>query len=103
MKIIKIENSPRKNKRFRVYMDDKTFYDFGLKNPVKGAYIDHKDKKIRSNYQKRHLNNKNEYELITNLIPSPALYSYYLLWGDYDNVNDNIKMLNNMFKYKKMF
>lgn len=103
MQIIKIVNSPKKNKRFRIYMNDSKFYDFGLKNPVKGTYIDHKDKKIRENYRKRHLNNKNEYDLITNLIPSPSLFSFYILWGDYDNINDNIKMLNNMFKYKKMF
>ena len=52
MKIIKIENSPRKNKRFRVYMDDNKYYDFGLENPVIGTYIDHHNKQIRENYRK---------------------------------------------------
>jgi hypothetical protein len=102
MKIIKIINSPKKNKRYRVFLDDNSFYDFGLKNPTYGAYIDHHDKTIRDNYRKRHLNNKNEFELITNLTPSPSLFSYYVLWGDYININDNIKMLNNMFKNKKL-
>ena len=31
-KIISIENSKRKNKRYRVYLDDGSYYDFGLKN-----------------------------------------------------------------------
>ena len=102
MKIVKIIKSPVKNKRFRLYMDDDKYYDFGLENPVIGTYIDHKDKKIRENYRKRHLGNKRECELISYLIPSPSLFSYYLLWGDNENLNDNINMLNNMFKNKKM-
>jgi hypothetical protein len=100
MKIVKIIKSPKKNKRFRVYMDDDKYYDFGLENPVIGSYIDHHDKQIRENYRKRHLGNKRECELISNLIPSPALFSYYLLWGDSEYLNENIKMLNNMLKNK---
>jgi hypothetical protein len=100
MKIVKIIKSPKKNKRFRVYMDDNKYYDFGLENPVIGTYIDHHNKQIRENYRKRHLGNKREFELISNLILSPALFSYYLLWGDNESLNDNIKMLNNMFKNK---
>lgn len=101
MKIINIIDSPKKNKRYRIFTDDNKFYDFGLKNPVYGAFIDHKNPKLRDNYRKRHLNNKNEYELISSLTPSPSLFSYYILWGDSDNINNNIKMLNNMFKNKE--
>jgi len=30
--IIKIENSPLKNKRFRVYLNNGSYFDFGLKD-----------------------------------------------------------------------
>lgn len=103
MKIVKIIKSPVKNKRFRVYMDDEKYYDFGLDKPVNGTYIDHHDNKIRDNYRNRHLGNRHEYELISTLTPSPSLFSYYLLWGDFTNINDNIKMLNKIFDYKKKY
>jgi hypothetical protein len=96
MKIIKIINSPVKNKRFRVYLDDNTYYDFGLKDPKFGTYIDHHDKEKRENYRRRHLGNKIERERITTYSPSPSLFSYYLLWGDNTSLKDNIKMLNNI-------
>jgi hypothetical protein len=32
--------------------------------------------------ERRHLGNKKEKYLIDHLIPSPSLFSYYLLWGD---------------------
>jgi hypothetical protein len=94
MQIINIIDSPVKNKRYRVLMDDGKHYDFGLQNPTYGTYIDHHDKIRRQNYRKRHLGNKYERALITSLTPSPSLFSYYLLWGDKTNINDNIKLLN---------
>jgi len=94
MKIISISESPKKNKRFRVYLDDNTHYDFGLKNPKYGTYIDHHDKKKRMNYISRHLANYNEKKLIDSITPSPALFSMMLLWGKYENIDDNIKYLN---------
>lgn len=103
MKIVKIIKSPVKNKRFRVYMDDGEHYDFGLDKPVNGTYIDHHDNQIRDNYRKRHLGNDREYELISTLTPSASLFSYYILWGDYTNINNNIKMLNKIFDYKKKY
>jgi len=100
MKIINIENSPRQGKRFRVFLDDGSFYDFGLLNPTYGTYLDHKDKQRRYNYRIRHLANEKEEYLIKNLIPSPALFSYWLLWGDSVDLEQNIKNLNKMFKKK---
>ncbi len=76
--IIDIENSSKKNKRYRITMDNGKFYDFGYR--YGSTYIDHHDLTKRMNYLKRHLGNKNEKELIENLVPSPALFSYYLLW-----------------------
>ena len=94
--IIDIKPSDKKNKRFIVILDDGKKYNFGLKDG--STYIDHGDNEKRLNYIKRHI--KNEMELIKNLIPSPALFSMFLLWGPYKNIDDNIKYLNNLFKLK---
>jgi hypothetical protein len=93
-KIISISESPKKTKRFRVYLESGKSYDFGLKNPKYGTYIDHGDKKKRMAYINRHLANYNEKKLIDNLIPSPALFSMALLWGESTNLYDNINILN---------
>jgi len=96
VKIIEVIDSPKKNKRFRVYMDDGKHYDFGL--DTGSTYIDHHDKQKRLAYIARHLGNLREKKLIDNLIPSPALFSMVLLWGKHTNIEDNIKYLNRMFK-----
>jgi hypothetical protein len=96
MKIINLTDSPKKNKRFRVYMDDGKHYDFGL--DTGSTYIDHHDKQKRLAYIARHLGNLREKKLIDSLTPSPALFSLLLLWGKHTNIDDNIKYLNNLFK-----
>jgi len=95
--IIYIMVSPRLFKKYRVYLDDGTYYDFGLDNSQ--TYLDHHDKQIRENYRLRHLGNAKEKELIENLIPSPSLFSYYLLWNT-TSLIDNIEILNKMFRNK---
>jgi hypothetical protein len=96
--IIKIEKSPIEHKRFRITMDNNKKYDFGL--DIGETYIDHKDKIKRKNYLLRHLGNVTEKKLIENLIPSPSLFSAYILWGKFDNIDDNIKFLNNLWLIK---
>lgn len=98
MKIIHITKSKKKNKRFKVILDNGDEYDFGL---IDGStYIDHKDKNKRMNYWLRHIANKRENELILNLEESPAVFSCYLLWGKYSNLRDNIEWLNSLFEKK---
>jgi hypothetical protein len=92
MKIIHITKSNKKDKRFKVYLDNGDEYDFGLKDGE--TYIDHKDKVKRFLYWARHYKNKKEKELIDNFTPSPALFSAYLLWGENSNLRDNIEWLN---------
>jgi hypothetical protein len=92
--VVTIENSPKKNKRFRVFTDDGKHYDFGL--DTGSTYIDHHDKKKRMAYIARHLGNLNEKRLIDSMTPSPALFSMILLWGPYTNIEDNIKYLNSL-------
>jgi len=96
MKIIKLEDSQLKIKRFRIYLDNNKHYDFGLKTGQ--TYIDHRDKVKRDNYRRRHYNSIKEQPYIINLVPSPALFSYYLLWGDSTNIHQNIKTLNKILK-----
>ena len=97
MKIIEIKESPKLSKRYRVILDNNSFYDFGLDDGE--CYLDHGDKKKRDNYLKRHMANKTEFNLITNLVPSPSLFSAYLLWNT-TNLDENIKILNELFKNK---
>lgn len=94
MKIIKLVNSPLKNKRFRVYLDTGKHYDFGLHNG--STFIDHKNIIKRNNYIKRHYANKTEKYLIDNLIPSPSLFSLMILWTS-PNILDNVKILNDLW------
>ena len=94
--INQLQESQRKNKRFRIIMLNSFYkYDFGLKNG--STYLDHHDKDKRDAYRKRHYGNKREKYLIDNLIPSPALLSYYILWGPYTDLKKNIDYLNNLW------
>jgi hypothetical protein len=104
MKIIKIEKSNRLTKRFKAYFDDGKEINFGQEfsdGTHPQTYIDGASKEKRDSYIKRHISNKLEYELITNLIPSPSLLSMYILWFSPD-INYNIEHLNSLFinKYK---
>ena len=65
-------------------MDDGKKYNFGL--DTGSTYIDHHDKQIREAYRARHYANDIERKLIDNLIPSPSLFSWYVLWGPYTNI-----------------
>jgi len=96
MKITSIHNSGFKTKRFLVVLDDGSNYNFGLKTG--STYIDHHDEKKRDNYRARHLGNQKEKQLIESFTPSPALFSFYILWGPYTNINENIQFLNKKLK-----
>jgi hypothetical protein len=93
-KILTLQNSPRQNKRYRVYLKDGSYYDFGLKGAQ--TYIDHYSQIKRRNYWRRHMGNPREQYLINNLIPSPALYSAYILWGLHTDIQSNIDYLNGL-------
>ena len=96
---VEITKSNRNDKRFQaVFTDDdgkkiKTT-QFGLKNAVKGTYIDHKDKKLKENYLKRHKKNEN-----WNNFMSAGSLSRYILWNKktYQQSLDNYKKI---FKLK---
>ena len=79
MKISRIVDSPLKTKRFRIYLDNNKHFDFGVKDKHE-TYIDHHDKTRRERYRQRHYNSERERPYIENIIPSSALFSYYVLW-----------------------
>jgi hypothetical protein len=96
--MVKLVVSPSdiKGKRFKaVFTYDngqtKTTH-FGLKNPKKGTYIDHKDKEIRKNYRARH-----KKDLKTDDYTRAGYLSYYILWGDETNLKDAVKSYKNKF------
>ena len=93
--IQEVISSPLKTKKYRAIMSDGSKIDFGLKGS--STYLDHHDDKKRHNYRLRHLANDRENYLIKNVIPSPALLSFYLLWNT-GNLEHNIRYLNELLK-----
>lgn len=97
--ILEVTNSKKANKRLRIVIENDKFntriYHFGLDGG--STYIDHHDIIKRTNYRKRHYANPKEKYLIDNNIPSPALFSYTLLWGDSTNIVNNIVSLQDSF------
>ena len=96
--IIKIDKSPVAMKRFRVTLDNGNKYDFGYLGGR--TYIDGRSLVDRNAYRARHLGNQIEKRLISNLVPSPSLFAYYLLWGSSTNLQKNIEYLNNLWAKK---
>tara|TARA_R110000764_G_scaffold70086_2_gene144948 strand:- start:1282 stop:1596 length:315 start_codon:yes stop_codon:yes gene_type:complete len=98
IEITELTHSEKKHKRHRIVVSvngEEKAYHFGLDGG--STYIDHKDEAKRDAYRKRHYANKKEKELIDHLIPSPALFSYKLLWGSNSNIIDNIIDLQKEF------
>ena len=101
VKLLRINKSPREFKRFRIFIKDNNVekhYDFGL--DTGSTYIDHHDRDKRDAYLKRHLGNPIERRLINNLIPSPALFSMKLLWGQSTSLKTNLGNLQREFDKK---
>jgi hypothetical protein len=92
--IVKVEASPKKNKRFRAFLDDGRFFDFGLLGAR--TFIDDRTHNERMNYWKRHLGNKREEQLIQTLTISPSVLSAFLLWGETRDLDTNVKKLNDL-------
>jgi hypothetical protein len=106
MKLIKLEKSPRSNKRFRAFFDNNIYIDFGFKDEFGNhaiTYIDGASKEKRNNYIKRHMGNKRESELVESLIISASLLSLFILWNT-PSLENNIKILNRLLseKYNKI-
>ena len=93
MKLIKVEDSKAKGKRFTAIFSDgkkEKKVNFGLKGG--STYLDNKDKKKRAAFRARH-----EVDLKTNDPLRAGYLSYWLLWGDSTSLSMNIR------EYKKKF
>lgn len=99
MEIIEVVEQEGKPKRFKLITLEwgkKRVYQFG--QPDGFTYIDGATKEVRDNYLLRHMANKTEAYLINNNIPSPALFSAKLLWGQSHDIMKNIENLNSVFR-----
>lgn len=86
---MKIKSSTKKDKRLMAIFNDGKIIHFGSKNG--SVYTDHKDKKKRENYLKRHRVNEDWTKI------NPASLSRFILWGDSTSIDTNIA------NYKRMF
>ena len=93
--IIKVEKSQVKGKKYVATLDDGKKINFG--SALSTTFVEGATSQKRYAYQQRHLANTVEKHRIENLIPSPALLSYYLLWNSPD-LQYNVKVLNNKLK-----
>jgi len=101
IEIIDFSNSTKPNKRYRITLregDTEKSWDFGAKHGH--TFIDHADPVKRYNYWRRHLANPVERERIQNNIPSNALFSAKLLWGDSADLIENLTQLNMLLNRK---
>jgi len=103
VEIVELLPSDLPKKRFKIVLNvdghDYTF-NFGAKEGR--TYIDHGDEKKREAYRRRHYANTVEKYRIDNIIPSPALFNWKLLWGDKNDLLDNLIQLQREFnaRYK---
>jgi hypothetical protein len=84
-----LQASPRKGKRFRLVLPNKTI-DFGQEGGE--TYIDHGDKEKRKNYLKRHAVRENWMEL------NPGSASAWVLWGPSTDIKKNLKLYLSQMK-----
>jgi len=75
---VKLQKSTKPDKRYMVIIDDKKKVHFGLKNPKKGTYIDHKDDKIKNAWIARHSKTGNWTQ---SGIKTASWWAYHLLWN----------------------
>lgn len=101
IEIIELLPSKKDGKRFEITVKiNDHLYTFHFGDENGSTYIDHGDDKKRENYRKRHYANRVEKFRIDNLVPSPALFSWKLLWGDRTDLLDNLVELQREFNQR---
>ena len=98
-KILQIQDSNRKGKRYIAIVQDEDGDTVRIHFGQEGGstYIDHRDAEKRRAYWLRHSANPLESRYIDDLILSPATLSAVLLWGPYRTLSENIEFLNDMW------
>ena len=87
--VVKIEPSHVKGKRLCATLSDGAKYNFGAEHGH--TYIDHHGLTKRSSYRTRHMGSPKEKPLLEHLVPSPSVLAYYILWGPYTSIDQNIQ------------
>lgn len=103
VEIIELLPSHLETKRFKIVLKvDNHEYTFNFGDRNGHTFIDHGDERKREAYRARHYGNPTEKFRIDNLVPSPSLFSWKLLWGDSPDLLDNLVELQREFnsKYK---
>ena len=90
MKLVSVEASPIKNKKYRATFDNGKHTDFGFK-PM-DDYTQHHDKDRRRLYLLRHRK-----DLKTGDPTRPGFLSMFLLWGESTDLKENIKTYKRLF------
>lgn len=98
--ILSIKPSTTKSKRYMLIYrkPDGTEKIFHFGSPGATTYIDGATDATRDNYRKRHLASPLEAKYIREKIPSPALFAYWILWGDTRDIDTNVRRLNNLMR-----
>ena len=96
--IVDTQPSTNKHQRYKATLNNGKVINFGLDGGK--TYIDHHDWVKRSNYRTRHYASLKEKPLLESLTPSPAVLSYYLLWGPFITISDNVEYLNRLWQKK---
>lgn len=94
MKLLRLEKSPRPEKKWRAVFESdsgqQTHTDFGDSNME--DYTQHHDKERRESYRARH-----ERDLRTGDPTRAGFLSYYILWGDYKSIRSNLDAFKRKF------
>ena len=96
MLFVELKNSNRKGKRLMfVYKDSDKVKAIHFGALGASTYLEHKDKKKRDNYIKRHAVNENWGSV------NPGSLSRWILWGDSTDIETNLKDYLKKFNIKK--
>ena len=94
-----IKKSDKPGKRFAAIFSESGKKDkivhFGQRNPKRGTFIDHGDKKLRAAYIARHEVNEKKFY---NDPKRAATLSRFILWGDSTSLKNNIEAYKKKFK-----
>ena len=93
---MEIFHSDKPTKRFVAVLGSGEKIYFG--QPKGKTYIDGASDSVRANYRARHYANEAERHRILNLIISPALLSWAILWGKSHSIHKNIRSLMKKLK-----
>lgn len=90
MNIINIEETPLRNRRYRIFLLDGTKYDIGTKKDE--YYIDHGNKEMRRLY---YINlDKKALRICSRLQSSAQLYETFILNGATTDIIKNVNFYN---------